>query len=187
MISTPFKVVLDANVLYPFSLRDTLLRSAEAGFFQLYWSKQILDEVSRNLVANHVVTAAQAQHLCAKMTEAFPEAMVTGYEPLIAAMKNDDKDRHVAAAAVKAGAEVIVTNNIVDFAVLPDGVEAQTPDEFLSNLFDLDPEVMASSLRTQAAALRRPPRSLDELLAGLAKSVPLFIAEVRRYLGLERR
>lgn len=187
MILAPFKVVLDANVLYPFSLRDTLLRSAEAGLFQLYWSEKILDEVSRNLVANRVVTADQAKHLCTKMTEAFPEAMVTGYEPLIAAMKNDAKDRHVAAAAVKAGAEVIVTSNIVDFTVLPDGVEAQTPDEFLSNMFDLDPEVMASSLRAQAAALRRPPRSLEDLLTGLSKTVPLFVAEVKVYLGLERQ
>ena len=35
--------------------------------------------------------------------------MVTGYEPLIAAMQNDIKDRHVVAAAVKAGAQVIIT------------------------------------------------------------------------------
>ena len=30
MIPAPFKVVLDANVLYPFTLRDTLLRAAAA-------------------------------------------------------------------------------------------------------------------------------------------------------------
>lgn len=33
MLAAPFKVVLDANVLYPFTLRDTLLRAAgEASF-----------------------------------------------------------------------------------------------------------------------------------------------------------
>jgi hypothetical protein len=31
-----------------------------------------------------------------------------GYEELVAAMRNDEKDRHVAAAAVKAGAQFIV-------------------------------------------------------------------------------
>ena len=45
MIVAPFKVVLDANVLFPFSLRDTLLRAAAEGFFQLYWSDEILDEL----------------------------------------------------------------------------------------------------------------------------------------------
>ena len=69
----------------------------------------------------------------------FPEAMVKGYEPLIAGLQNDTKDRHVVAAAVKAGAQVITTVNIRDFTPLPDGIEAQTPDEFLCNLFDLNP------------------------------------------------
>jgi hypothetical protein len=32
-----FKVVLDANVIYPFTLRDTLLRAAAAGLYQVYW------------------------------------------------------------------------------------------------------------------------------------------------------
>ena len=41
MIVAAFKVVLDANVLFPFSQRDTLLRAAAEGFFQLYWSDEI--------------------------------------------------------------------------------------------------------------------------------------------------
>ena len=43
------------------------------------------------------------------MNKAFPESLVTDHESLIAGMKNDPKDRHVGAAAVKAGAQVIVT------------------------------------------------------------------------------
>lgn len=38
MLPAPFIVVLDADVLFPFSLRDTLLRAAAAGFYQLRWS-----------------------------------------------------------------------------------------------------------------------------------------------------
>jgi hypothetical protein len=74
------------------------------------------------------------------MERFFPEATVTGYEPLVAAMQNDMKDRRVVAAAVKAGAQVIITANLKDFNPLPDGIEAQSADEFLGNLFDLDPE-----------------------------------------------
>ncbi len=36
MLAAPFKVLLDANVLYPFTLRDTLLRAASGGFYQIY-------------------------------------------------------------------------------------------------------------------------------------------------------
>ena len=61
------------------------------------------------------MTDERATRLRSVMEEAFPEAMVTGHEPLIAAMKNEEKDRHVVAAAVKAGAQVVVTNNLRHF------------------------------------------------------------------------
>lgn len=47
MHAAPLRVVLDANVLFPFTLRDTLLRVAAKGYFQVYWSEQILDETTR--------------------------------------------------------------------------------------------------------------------------------------------
>jgi len=98
---------------------------------------------------------------------------------VIAAMKNDEKDRHVVAAAVKAGAQVIVTSNLKHFRELPEGIEAQSPDEFLCNVFDLDPDGMAELVREQAAALKKPKRSYKELLDGLSKFVPEFVAALR--------
>lgn len=184
MIAAPFKVLLDANVLFPFSLRDTLLRAAAEGFFQLYWSEQILDETTRNLVATGTITDEQAKRLRKAMTDAFPESMVTSYEALIDAMPNQKKDRHVAAAAIKAGAQVIVTRNMKDFKVLPDGVEAQSPDEFLSNLFDLNPDGMVELVREQAKAMRKPPRELGELLRGLATTAPEFAKSVADRAGI---
>jgi predicted nucleic acid-binding protein len=183
MITAPFKVVLDANVLYPFSLRDTLLRAAAAALFQVYWSDEILEETRRNLVKSAAVPEDSATRLIATMKAAFPEARVTGYESLVASMRNDPKDTHVSAAAVKAGAQVIVTSNLSDFQDLPEGIEAQSPDEFLGNLFDLDRDCLVDLLREQAAALRRPPRSFEELIAGLAKVVPDFVASVRAHLN----
>ena len=181
MLPAPFKVVLDANVLYPFTLRDTLLRAAAAGFFQAYWSELLLDEAARNLVANSIVTAEQAARLRTQMNKAFPEALVTDHESLIAGMKNDEKDRHVAAAAVKAGAQVIVTMNLRDFRELPDGIEAQHPDEFLSNLFDLYPDLLTAIVQSQAADLKKPPRTFEEIVAALAKLVPDFAASVLKH------
>src|SRR5579862_4188262 len=111
MLRAPFRVVLDACVLFPYSLRDTLLRAADAAFYQLYWSAEILDEMKRSLVATGTTTDEKAARLAQQMDSYFPEALVSGHEPLIAAMKNEPKDRHVAAAAVKSGAQVIVTSN----------------------------------------------------------------------------
>ena len=139
MVPAPFIVVVDANVLFPLTLRDTVLRAAAAGFYQLRWSADILDEMERNLNVKGRIPPDKAARLRSTMEGFFPEAEVTDDAPLIAAMQNDPKDRHVAAAAVKAGAQVIATSNLKDFAPLPAGIEAQSPDEFLCNLFDLDP------------------------------------------------
>jgi len=178
----PFIVVVDANVLYPLTLRDTVLRAAAAGFYQLRWSTDILDEMERNLVAKGKVPTDKAARLRATMEKYFPEADVRGYQPLVDVMPNHPKDRHVAAAAVKAGAQVIVTVNIRDFSVLPDGVEAQPPDEFLCNLFDLDPPAFVELLREQAADLTNPPVTFQELLDRLGRVVPDLVAAVRRSL-----
>ena len=104
---------------------------------------------------------------------------MTGYDALIPSMKNDPKDRHVAAAAVKAGAQIIVTLNLKDFSKLPDGIEALGPDDFLRTLFDRDPIGMVSIVRQQAADLRRPPRSFEDVVGALQKVVPGFAGRLR--------
>lgn len=164
MLSAPFRVVLDACVLYPMHLRDVLLQTAAEGLYQVYWSKEILDEATRNLIANLLVEEPKVARLVATMSSAFPEAAVTDYEHLVDAMRNDPKDRHVAAAAVKAGAQVVVTDNIVDFSAMPDGIEAQTADEFLCNLFDLNPDRMMLALEKICARRTRPPNEIGPLV-----------------------
>ena len=104
-----FPVVLDACVLIPMPLADTLLRLA--GDPRLYlpkWTDQIMAEVSRNLQENFGVTEEQAAYRESEIRRHFGEAWVEGYGDLIPAMTNQEKDRHVLAAAVRCGAETIV-------------------------------------------------------------------------------
>jgi predicted nucleic acid-binding protein len=185
MVPAPFIVLLDANVLFPFSLRDVLLRAAAAGFYQVRWSSQILDEMTRNLVSAGTMPEDKALRLRAIMTREFPEAEVTDYGHLIAAMKNQVKDRHVVAAAVRAGAHLITTSNLKDFSELPEGVEAQSPDVFLFNLFSLDMDGFIELLREQAQDLVNPPMTFEELLERLARVVPDLVAAVREHVGAE--
>lgn len=92
MFPTSFIVVLDANVLFPFTLRDTLLRAAAAEYYQLRWSMEILDEMERNFVSEVAMSPDKAARLRRAMDNSFPEALVTGYEALTPAMKNHPKD-----------------------------------------------------------------------------------------------
>ena len=78
----------------------------------------------------------QARRRISTMQEMFEDAEVTGYECLISSMGNQAEDRHVLAAAVRAGAHAIVTQNVKHFplaALRPYGVELMTADEFLVN------------------------------------------------------
>ncbi|MBV8887563.1 MAG: PIN domain-containing protein [Chroococcidiopsidaceae cyanobacterium CP_BM_RX_35] len=177
-MSAAFGVVLDACVLIPASLRDTLLRAAERGMYRLHWSELILAEVRRNLVNRGLTSSLDAQELTDVMSEFFAEAFVRGFETLVPCMTNDEKDRHVLAVAVMSRSQVIVTSNIQDFpdtALDPFGIEAQTPDKFLMHLFELHPKRLVRILTEQAQDLVDPPMSVQEVLAELALHVPGFV------------
>lgn len=92
-------VVLDANVLIPLSVRDTILRAAEKGLCRVHWTEEILEETRRNLVALGFTTEIQACHMIAAMQTFFADALVTDYWRYLSQMTNDLKDRHIAAAA----------------------------------------------------------------------------------------
>ena len=92
-------------------------------------------------------------------------------------MTNDPKDRHVLATAVAAKAQVIVTLNLKHFpgnAWEPFGIEPLHPDAFLLDLCSLDTDTAFEVVERQAAALTRPPMTIEELLDRLAATVPNF-------------
>ncbi len=180
----PFAAVLDASVLYPLPLRDTLLRLAEAELYDAYWSERILSEVVRNLVEDGRAVEDQARRLTSGMTEAFDGAAVpqTAVDRLEPAMTNDPKDRHVLAAAVVSGAQAVITLNLRDFplaACAPFAVEPLHPDVFPLYVHGLDPNNVHEAVERQAHALRRPPMTFDELLERLAVTVPSFAHALR--------
>ena len=169
--------LLDACVLIPTPLRDTLLLLAEAGFYRPHWSEEILEEVRRNLVKRGMATEAEAQSVINALRAGFPEACARDYAQISLAMTNDPKDRHVLAAAVVSGAPVIVTANLRDFppsSVAPHGIEVRTPDAFLTELFERDPAGLAALLERQAATLDAESVDVHVLLEKLAVQAPEF-------------
>jgi hypothetical protein len=101
-VTANFPVVLDACVLIPMPLADTLLRLAAGPRLYLpKWTDQIMAEVSHNLQENFCLSAEQAAYRESEIRRYFPEAWVEGYEELIPSMTNSEKDRHVLAAAVR--------------------------------------------------------------------------------------
>lgn len=157
-------------------LADTLLRLAsDPRLYLPKWTDHIMTEVSRNLQENFGLSAEQTAYRESEIRRHFGEAWVEGYEDLIPSMTNHEKDRHVLAAAVRSGAETIVTYNLKDFprpALAPYSITAQGPSTFLKNLFQLDQDAVHHALEEQAAAINK---SFDYLLERLRINVPGFI------------
>jgi len=183
-MTADFPVVLDACVLVPASLRDTLLRCAERRMYLLRWSNEILDELRRTLVEKLGRSTEQVEHLLAELNQHFADSKVEGYDRLVALMTNDPGDRHVVAAAVKCGAEAIVTFNLKHFpeaALDTWNIEAQHPDEFLSHLYHLNSDLMVHILHEQAGFIGK---TLGELLGVLKRGVPNFVQLIADSVGL---
>lgn len=187
-----FVAFLDACVLYPANLRDILLSFAAKGIYQIRWSPDVLEEVERNVgerakAATPEVARSGASYLRQTMERAFPDAMVdkASYAALIPALTNEEKDRHVLAAAILGRADVLVTSNGKHFppaSVSPFDIEVQDPDSFLVYQFDLAKDEVIEVLE-QLAQERRPPLSPveDILTKALIGMAPRFAEKALEY------
>jgi predicted nucleic acid-binding protein len=194
-----FSALLDACVIFPYSLSDTLLRAAEIGLYQMYFSEQILQEATRNRIDRGRMTASSAEKFQRILRLAFPESLVEFPVDLERMMTNHPKDRHVLAAAVHATANLIVTMNLKDF---PDSalshwkINAIHPDDFLVLLCDqYGDDTLYILITEQAASYRKsldrtqpdkqPPVTTSELLTALAKALgsshSKFVTRMQNY------
>lgn len=161
-------VVLDANVLYPPSLRDLLLTLAALDAFDVRWSDEILDEVTRNVIEDHPDLDPKrfVEHTIGSMRRAFPDALVSAPGEVVETLDNDPKDRHVAATAIAAGAQAIITLNVSDFesTVLSDkSIEIMTPGDLVATLLDEAPEVTVLAVTHLANRWTNPARTVEEI------------------------
>lgn len=175
--------VLDADVLVPILSCDLLLSAFDHDLFQPVVSPTILAEVERTLRTDFGHLDVDALGRRARLVRAVlafhtrPDAVVTdavgGVNP---------KDRHVAALAADAAADVVVSNDQRlrrQLAALAPPVHAVGADRFAVALLAEDRDAMGEVVDTMAAKRRRPPVTRDELVQQLASSFPRFTAALR--------
>lgn len=168
-------VLYDACVLYGNEVRDLLIRIAISGMVRAHWTDEILDEAFGNLTANRPDLSPERLAVTReRMNTAVPGALVSGYEALTGELKlPDPDDRHVLAAAIAAGAVVIVTSNLGDFpagALDPFGIEAKTPDDFVLDQISLDEGTVRDCVRQIARGRTRPPKTYESVLDALERA-----------------
>ena len=166
--------VYDANVLYPSALRDFLIRVAIEDLVHARWSDRILDEVFRNIAFNRPdLDLDRLLRTRQRMCAAVLDCLVTGLEELEAEISLPDADdRHVVAAAIRAGASIIVTFNLRDFPedeLGHHGIVAMHPDVFAMELLARNPASVLEVIASQAADLQNPRHSAADVVAALER------------------
>lgn len=185
-----FTAIYDASVLYPAPLRDLLMHLALTDLFRARWTDRIHEEWITALLARRPdLSRAQLERTRSLMDAAVLDALVTGYDELIDGLSlPDPNDRHVLAAAIRVGADVIVTANLSDLpaAVLAGyGIDAQHPDEFALNLLDLAPAAVCRAVRAHRTSLVQPPKRVADYLATLtAQSLPRTAEALRAFVDV---
>lgn len=182
-----YTVVYDACVLYPAPLRDFLMELAAAQIYRAKWTDAIHEEWIRNVLKNRpALTVEKLTRTRDLMNQCVMDCLVTGYEDLIPCLKlPDENDRHVLAAAIRCGADAIITFNLKDFPEITlksFNIEVLHPDDFLHYQFGLDqPSVIVAAQRCRSR-LRNPPKTATEYLETLSiQSLPKLIAELAPY------
>jgi PIN domain-containing protein len=177
----------DANVLYAAAARDLLIELAVAKAIALRWTEAVHDEWTAALAGTRPdLDPQRIERTRRLLIQTLPDALVTDYEPGIPALQLPDvNDRHVLAAAIKGGCQLILTFNVADFppsALAPHNLAAVHPDVFLSTLCTGDPGPVVAAAARIRARLVNPPLSPADYLSNLAQRDLLLTAQALRPL-----
>jgi hypothetical protein len=189
MAFSPVVAVCDACILYPFHLKNVIVQAGVDRLFYPRWTDAIHDEWMRNLISNTPgLSLDRLQATKRLMNVALPEATVAGYEKHIQTVNLPDlDDRHVVAAAIEAGASTIITWNLRDFPLSElkkHNLAPQTPDAFLTDLYEQIPDRLVGSMANARRNLSRSRVSASDLIAILRdQKLTALAAQLEQNLG----
>ncbi|MCB1357138.1 MAG: PIN domain-containing protein [Maritimibacter sp.] len=121
-------------MLFPPILRDLVLGLADRGLYTPLWSAGVAAEWLHVTARKGETGAAQA---LARMQARWPGAEGPPGDPALLDLP-DAADRHVLAAAIAAGADILLTQNLRDFprrALAHHAMRALSPDDFTMDLW----------------------------------------------------
>lgn len=178
MTSSPPVALLDACVLYPYTLRDTLMHLAVVGLYSPRWSVRIQQEWMISLLEKrgHTYTREKLEGTIELMNKAFELGCVEErlFLDLIPTLQlKDPNDKHVLAAAIAAKADFLVTFNLKDFQSKDldrYGVTLISPDEFIANFASQRMDEVLLALTNQSRAMKRWPKTPKEIIQTLGKT-----------------
>jgi len=194
MFANRFTAFIDACSLASVLRRNLLLTLAEAEFFRVRWSAEVISEVERAIAKiladkGDEASGSKASLACNHMMRAFEDAIVADYDHLKCVCDGwpDPGDAHVVAAALKTQASMIVTENLSDFPadrLASLNMEAKSADSFLADTIGLDPGKAVAAIRVMRERFKKPALTPEKLLLEMEAAGLLETADVLRpYVG----
>ena len=178
-----YTALLDACVLFPVAVCDSLMSVAATGLYAPKWTQRIEDEWTRSLEQKSGRPPGSYNVRRDAMRDAAPDWEV----PEQASMRiapclqlPDPDDVHVLAAAIAGHADCIVTANLKDFpddALAPFGIQVIHPDEFLIAQMDLDSLSVLAAFKEQRARLNNPAYTPSAFADALERNALVLTAQ----------
>jgi hypothetical protein len=177
----PPVVALDADVLVPIIACDFLLTAFDLGLYEPVVSVTALDEVERTLSDDFPnLTADAVRYRVDAMRDALADHVIDA-DPSAAPDAINAKDRHVVAAALIAGAAVLVSNDNalrqqINGAAM--ALRAVTLDDFGLELCEQSADGVNEAIDALVTKRLRPPVTREAMLAKLTNAFPRMIAAI---------
>jgi len=168
-----YTALLDACVLYPIAIADSLISLATAGLFAAKWSAKIEEEWIIALEGQRPDLKGRLEARRDAMRAAVTdwEVPALGWQAIVNSIQlSDPGDAHVLAAAIVGHADCIVTSNIRHFPSTkldPYGIQAVHPDQFIINQWDLDELIAVAAFKRMRARRQKP----EETAEGFAQAI----------------
>lgn len=186
-----YTALLDACVLFPLAVADSLMSLATAGLFAAKWTRQIEQEWITALEKQRPDLKGRLDIRRDCMREAIPDWEITkaAWAPLVGFCNlPDPNDRHVLAAAIAGHVDCIVTANLRDF---PPGIcenyniEVLDPDRFIINQWDLDHLTTMAAFKRMRARWKKPEATPEDFAQALERGrLPTTAQRIREAADL---
>ncbi len=185
-------MLVDANVLYPKTLRDWLaLLYSQGGsdMFTVYWTDDILTETAYHLRRDHALW--EGRHITTiidQIRTTFEVGRVEDYSPQTDIPLNDPHDAHVHAAAIACSADIVLTHDS-GFRDKEDDLPyvVYTADEFFLLVDQSNPGVTRQVIELQQDYWVRKHGEANLVQALKLNGCPQFAERVREHQTGVRR
>lgn len=180
-------VFVDANILYSRTLRDwTLLMSMTSHRYSVVTSEDAIIEVLANFRTNNPTLSGNSIRRLRDRIENSLADVITDWPGGHVKGMHDEKDMHIVNAATHAQADILLTENIKDFAPVASSLpfDLYTADDLFMLLATNDPEAVLRTTAEQAQYWsKKAEEAAHERRAGQTAKAPKRLAQALRDAG----